>query len=395
MARGAGSSVHSPYSIMRVTPLLLALVLVGCDSGGLEAGEPFSYATDGTDSAVDVVQAPNGDLVVTGSTEGVQRPADGTLALPTVLRFGLDGELTSAEVYRDLGFGSVQGVALVDGGLAIAVSAGPDDPGATEVTVYLTDDEGRRQNVVLRPDAGFTQRSNVRVLDDGSVAVAVYAATVTSPQLYLLRPDGTVVWSERLANVQDILALEAAPGGDLYVLGSGSQGSTITRVSGADGSEVWGAVRPSSWTASSLARTASGLAVLESNPAEATLRVSRLCEDGARLSTATVVQLDTEGESSRSLNGTAIEALSNDRVAVAWVESGPSFQTPPDAYVAVVGLEVESAARFGERGRWAAVNALQALTDGRVAAVGEAGPEFIGGFGGDDFDVRVTLYDVD
>lgn len=374
---------------MRPVAILVALALAACDGTGLEAGDAFVYATDGTDWAVDVVQAPNGDLVVVGSSEGVPRPADGTLALPTVLRFGLDGDLRSAEVYRDLGFGDVQGVGVVDDELIVAVAAGPDDPGASSVTVFRAGPNGRRRDAFLRLDAGYAPGQSVRVLEDGSAAVAVSPRTTASPQLYRLGRSGDATWAVRLG-VQGVQAVEPASGGDLYVLGYTAEGSSILRVEGATGTVTRRVVRPDSWQTVAIARDGEGVALLESAAGTA-IRVVRLDAQGAERSTTAVL----EAAPGRTARASALE-VADGYFAVAWTEERPgAFGAPGDSYVAVVGPGGERRSRFGERGRWSAVSALLALEDGRLAAVGVTGPERIGGFGGDDFDVRVTLYDAD
>lgn len=391
---------------MRIAALALPFLLAACD-GGPGGGTPFVYATEGTDVALDLAQDADGALVVAGSTEGVGRPADGTLALPTVLRFGLDGRLLSAEVYRDVGFGDAVSVLPTDGGLVVAVASGPDEPGGSALRLYRTDGRGGRGPVLLQPEAaGFAPPRALLPAPDGGVYAAVYRRRAEAPTLYRLAADGEVVWAVRPDGV-DVRALAPAPDG-LYVLGPADGLGTVVARLGADGAERWRTVRTrtdgAGWQATALAATADGLVLLESRAGfyeGSAVRVVRVSA-GGEVGTAVLVA-EAEGadgpdaEPPPRVRGSALAALPDGGLAVGVVASGPSFDDPPEVTVVTLGPGGAVRARrpFGVRGRWTALAALLPLADGRLAAAGAVGPARISGYGGDDLDVRVEVYPAD
>ena len=390
---------------MRIAALALPFLLAACD-GGAGGGTPFVYATEGTDVALDLAQDADGALVVVGSTEGVGRPADGTLALPTVLRFGLDGALLSAEVYRDVGFGDVTAVLPTDGGLVVTVASGPDEPGGSAVRVYRADGRGGRGAVLFGPEAaGFAPPRALLPAPDGGVYAAVYPRSAGAPALYRLAADGSVVWARGFDGTQDVRALAPAPDG-LYVLGPSDGLNVVVARLGADGAERWRVVRSrtdgAGWDATALAATADGVALLESRSgfyagsAVRVVRVSAGGEVGAAVLVAEKAGADgPDDEPPSRVRGSALAALPDGGLAVGVAASGPSFDDPPEATVVTLdaGGAVRARRPFGVRGRWTALAALLPLADGRLAAAGAVGPARIGGYGGEDFDVRVEVYD--
>lgn len=382
--------------------LLLALALAACDGTDLEAGDAFLYATDGTDAATDVVQLSNGDLVVVGSSEGVPRPADGTLALPTVLRFDLEGGLQSAEVYRDLGFGSASGVTVLSSGLVVTVASGYDSPEGSSLRVFRASDSGRRGDVVLDLEGGYSPPKSVLAMSDGGFVVAVSGANAADPQLYRFDASGARVWASRVEGASGLTAVSAGPAGSVYALGWGSEGGVVARI-GPSGDALWRVVGASRWNPTSVAQTPNGVAVLEGrNQFEegSAVRVVRYAaSDGAEIGAVEVAQApgangDDDASAVRVQPG-PMAAFPDGRVVVGWVEATGGFDTPPTARLAVVGDAVGTIYRFGQAGRWPSLNALAVLEDGRVAAAGGIGPERISGYGGDNFDVLVSLYDAE
>ena len=389
---------------MRIAPLALAFLTAACD-GGADGGTPFVYATDGTDVALDLAQDADGALVVAGSTEGVGRPADGTLALPTVLRFGLDGALLSVEVYRDVGFGDATAALPTGGDLVVAVASGPDEPGGSHALhLYRADGRGGRSRLLLQPEtAVFAPPRALLPAPSGGVYAAVYANPAGAPTLYRLAADGSVVWAGRLDGAQDARALAPAPDG-LYVLGPASDGAgTVVARLDADGAERWRVVRSGVlWQTTHLAATPGGVVLLESRATSSggsavrAVRVSAGGEVGAAVVVADVPGAAGPGDRPESrVRGTALAALPDGGLAVGVVASG-AFDGPPPA-AAVVTLDAGGAVvarrRFGVRGRWTDLAALLPLADGRLAAAGAVGPARVSGYGGDDFDVRVEVYD--
>ncbi|GAB5534612.1 MAG: hypothetical protein Rubg2KO_08610 [Rubricoccaceae bacterium] len=380
---------------MRILFCLLLLVAVAaCDTTPLAGGDtPFVYATDGTDRAIDLVQAPSGDLIVVGSTEGKPRPADGTLALPSVLRFGLDGELLSAEVYRDVDYGDVEAAAWGRDGLVLALSAGPDGEGDRTNGVYRANERGQRKATLLGFDDGYLPRRALVASPGGQVTAAVYASS-TDPQIYRLRSDGDVLWTARLGGSQDVRGLAEAPGGDVYVVGPGdatTEGWIVARLDGTTGAERWRHALQDGVEA--MAATPNGLALLTARYVDdegREVRVVRLNALGGEESVQ-VVSAPQDGQ-----RGAALTALSGGRLAVG-LRTWNGWDTPPEASVLVLANDgsEQSRERFGVEGRWVELAAIELLADGRIAVAGAVGPERVSGYGGDDFDVWVSLYDLD
>ncbi|MDT0632244.1 hypothetical protein [Rubrivirga litoralis] len=394
---------------MRIATLSLAFLLSACDGGLDGGGTPFVYATDGTDIALDLAQGVDGALVVVGSTEGVPRPADGTLALPTVLRFGLDGALLSSEVYRDVGFGDATAALPMNGGLVVAVAAEPDDGSGRSVRLYRTDGRGGRERVLIQPEtASFAPPRALLPAPGGGVYAAVYATLAGAPTLYRVGSDGGVVWAGRLEGAQDVRTLAPAPDG-LYVMGPQSAGGgTVVARLDADGAERWRVVRPETdgagWRATHLAATADGVVLLESRAGFAdgsavrVVRVSAEGEVGAAAVLAEAAGADgPDGEPEPVVRGAALAALPGGGLAVGVVRGGDFDGPPPEATVVTLDAGGAAVARrsFGVRGRWTSLNALLPLADGRLAAAGAVGPRTVSGYGGDDFDVRVEIYPAD
>ena len=382
--------------------LTVMFAFAACDSSPLSGGDtPFVYATDGTDQALDLVQAPSGDLIVVGSTEGTPRPADGTLALPSVLRFGLDGELLSAEVYRDVEYGDVEGVAWARDGLVLALSAGPDGEGDRTTGVYRADERGRRKATLLGLQGGYLPRGALVSTSGGRVTGAVYASA-TEPQVYQLSPSGEVLWSVRLDGSQDVRGLAEGPGGDVYAFGPGPQGWIVARLDGDTGAERWRQVREADWTLTAMAHTSDGVALVENRATFAEgseVRVVRFGADGEVGQPVTIEQTpgapDAETPPSEFLRGTAIVEVPGG-LAVGLVRS-KGWETAPVASVVVLAEDGTERARerFGVAGRWVDLSAIERLADGRIAVAGAVGPKQVSGYGGDDFDIWVSLYDLD
>lgn len=375
------------------------LALAACDTAPLTGGDtPFVYATEGTDRALDLVQTPSGELIVVGSTEGAPRPADGTLALPSVLRFGLDGELLSAEVYRDVDYGDVEAVASSRDGLVVALSAGPDGAGDRTTGVYRADDRGQRQATLLDLREGYLPRGALVASSGGQVTAAVYASA-TDPQVYRMNASGEVLWATRLEGAQDVRGLAEAPGGDVYAYGpggAGTEGWIVARLDGGTGAARWRDVLPTDGVAA-MTTTSTGLVLLAERYVEGggkEVRVVRMSAAGEQGASEVVAQpTDAEGP---QLSGTALASLSGGRLVIG-LRAWKGWEAAPDAWIVQLasdGTELRRE-RFGVEGRWVDLTVIERLADGRIAVAGAVGPERVSGYGGDDFDIWVSLYDLD
>lgn len=374
--------------------LCSVLVLTACDTAPLTGGDtPFVYATEGTDTAVDLVQTPSGDLVVVGSTEGTLRPADGTLARPSVLRFGLDGELRSAAVYRDVDYGDVEAVEWSKDGLVVGLSAGPDGEGDRTMGVFRVSENGQRRGALLGFNEGYLPRRALVASGGGQVTAAV-SANSTDPHLYRLTASGDVLWTARLEGTQDVRGLAEAPGGDVYAYGPGGasiDGWIVARLDGESGAERWRYVLTRDGV-EAMTTTSTGVALLAERSVEGgqEVRVVNLSASGAE-EAVRVVSPAEEGH-----RGTALAALPGGRLAVG-VQKWNGWDTPPEAFVLVLASDgaEQKRERFGVEGRWVGLAAIEPLADGRIAVAGAVGPTQVSGYGGDDFDVWVSLYSLD
>ena len=385
---------------MRVfVSIVLVALFAACDTSPLHGGDtPFVYATEGTDMAIDLIQAPSGDLIVVGSTEGVPRPADGTLALPSVLRFGLDGDLLSAEVFRDVDFGDVGAVTWARDGLVLTLSAGPDGEGDRTVGVFRADERGRRKATLLGFRDGYLPRGALASPSSNSVTAAVYASA-SDPQIYHLNTDGDVLWTTRLEGAQDVFGLMEAPAGDVYAYGPGGasvEGWIVARLNGQTGDERWRRVLPAS-RITGVTQTGDGLAILEERFVDgggAEVLVARVTAGGEDAGRQVIAR--TEDPEAPQPRGSVIAALPGNRLAVGLTELA-GWETAPEASLVVLAADgtEQQRERFGVEGRWVEMSAIERLADGRIAVAGSVGPDRVGGFGGDDFDIWVSLYSID
>jgi hypothetical protein len=377
--------------------MLLALVS-GCDGAG-PSGASFpdvTYRTSGTDEATGVTKLANGDLAVYGIAEGRLAPADGTNAFPLVLRLRPDGSIAASTIYRDEGYGRVAGAAALGEGLAVlTVTRGGDgvSRGEPTLTVYQTNPNGERTRVLYtQPNTSTPTQSLLRTPDEGLLLVA-YAFGDAENDVIKLDGPGSVGWTYDMPGVQDVRAAAVAPNGDVFVLGAvDSYRFAVARLS-PSGQERW----RRTYGDDSAIRQLKGLAAIGDGAA---VLIDRLVEGSRAIQ---LTRLSNSGDvrwerayATGSVRATAVAALDEQRLAVAWTED-----TAPDqvgGYRAKIARlnrqgEVSSRYSFGPQDHTSTrVTDMLALSDNNFVAVGATGPERLGGFGGDDFDVLITRF---
>jgi len=386
------------------TYLLLAafLVLSACDSGAPPPADDrfpsVTYQTDGTDHAIGATLLRSGDLAVYGLTEGRTAPNDGTNAYPLLLRLRPNGTIASKAVYREAGFGRVAGAVPLNDGLAVlsatrGSSAMGDSP---SLTLYRTDRTGTRKGVLYQQMGAAAPDTPLLRTSDGGFLLITFPFSARADNVIKLSADGSVEWTYRLPEAQDVRATDLAPNGDIFVLGvGGGSAFTVARLA-PTGLERWRRAYGDDAEVTSFGGFAAldaGAAVLETVIAADTsaIRVTRLGTDGDVSWTRSYA----EGR----VRATALTTLTGRDLALAWTEDVPSEGAVGGFRAEIARLDAAGAVQarypFGlEEGASTSVSALLPYSDEAFVATGSTGPERLSGFGGDDFDVRVRRYPV-
>ena len=370
----------------------LILSLVACDTGTTVTGGDV-YRTEGTDYPGAAALLPDGSLVIGVLTEGTIAPADGTIGFPGIVRFGAEGGLEGAEVYRadERDFSGVEGVAAFGEGLAVAVVE--DD----RAVVYETDRRGRRRGVLFRTESEVFLPYNALVSTPSGLILRVYPRSASEPSLYALDADGDVRWTYRLDGTSLATAVPAMSGGDLFVVGTGGEGGVVVARLSETGTERWRRAVGDAG-AHAVAAVGEGLAL-----ADDWIPPGQEGASDDRLQEVRVVRLDGEGEvvwtrtvasaplARGGLRPSALAGLPGGGLALALVQGG-GFDQGTRASVRVLdadGVE-RQAATIGDPDRASTFVTHLLASPGRLTVVSAAGPERLGGYGGDDFDVVVS-----
>jgi len=386
---------------MRLLPcafVLLLFVLSACDTGPTSPTASFpavTYRTSGTDQAAGVTVIANGDLAVYGRAEGRIAPADGTNAFPLVLRLRPDGSIAATAIYRDAGYGRVTGAAPLGDGLAVlTVTRGNAGRGEPELTVYQANPNAERTGILYSQSNTTTpDHSLLRTPDEGLLLVTYPRDDAGSDLIKLDGPE-SVAWTYQMPGVQDVRGAAMAPNGDVFVVGAvDSYRFTVARLT-PSGEERWRRTYGDERVVRQLkgfAAVGDGVAVLADHLDEEGTRAIRL----ARLGESGDVQWN-RSYATGSVRATALAALDDHRLAVAWTEdTAPNQIGGYRARIVRVDRRGEVMAHypFGpQEGATAYVSGLQVYGGEHFVAAGFTGPERLGGFGGDDFDVLVTRF---
>ena len=385
---------------LRVCALfLLVCFLSACGGTGPTSTTSFpavTYQTSGADEATGVTALANGHLAVYGLAEGRIAPTDGTNAFPLVLRLRPGGPIATSTIYRDTGYGRVTGAAALSDGLAVLTvtrDGGGSSRGKPRLTVYQANPNGERTRVLYtQSNASTPNHSLLRTPDDGLLLVT-YSFDDAGSDLVKLEGPESVAWTYNMPSVQDVRAAAIAPNGDVLVLGVvDSYQFTVARLT-PSGEERWrrtygdeGIVRQ----IAGVAPVGGGVAVLihQLDEGERSVHLTRLNESGD-------VQW-SRSYATGAVRATALDALDDNSLAVAWSEDLSTDQIGGyRAEIVRVNRQGEIVSRypFGPHEQASTrVTDILEVGDGAFVAVGATGPERLGGFGGDDFDVLVTRF---
>lgn len=384
---------------------LAGCVLTGaaaCDEAGPESPSvpvnEVAYGTDGTDGPFGAAALADGGFVVAGLTEGRIAPADGTIGFPMVLRVGASGRVEDTSVYRDIGYGRAMGVVPFADGLAVLVNHGiqvPRTGGGHNITVYRTRLDGRRQEVLFHLSEAFLRGRSLLRTDDGGLVIVLNRTGRDGNDLVKLDRAGTLLWTYRMPQVQHVVSAAEAPNGDLFVLGLDSDHDQLARLR-PDGRERWRRTYGDEtlWDPTVVVAAGNGAAVL-----------GRRREPDPGVESVVVTRLDSVGELEWKHKYATGQVYEN---AMAALEEGGIVFGYSEAYRdGSLGHRRSNVVRISPDGeeRWrrpfgpsmgtTRTQSIISLTDGRVAVVGWTGPERLGGYGGDDFDLLAVFYEPD
>ena len=386
--------------LVRYLLLSLLLLLAACDSADPEIGQSeILFRTPLVDHALDVASLPGGGFVIAGATEGRIGIGDWTNAFPLLLR--VDPRLGPADtaVYRDIRYGTAEAVVPFDDGLAVLIKKANYDEGGVDppdLTIHYTTKIGLRERVLFEYPDAFPSHDPLLSTRDGGLLLGIFRSGLSSPDLIKVGRTGAVEWTYRMADVQDVRVVSETSDGDLYVFGpyNDSRRFALARLT-SDGQEKWRRVyddetpfRPVS------VRSAEGGAVL----------LGRVFVRKPGIYKVALMRVDGEGNmewereyASGHIHPSVLTVLPGGEIVFAFSEEY-EYGEPGHTRSYITAVDEDGAerwrARFGPRDGTTFVRAIVQIPGGRIAAVGSTGPEFIDGYGGDDFDALSVVYDL-
>jgi hypothetical protein len=379
-------------------PRLLAALLVlaafsACDSGSTDqALLETTFRTSGTDWPSSAAVLPDGRLIIGGSAEGVLAPADGTNAYPLLLQIGADGSLEADRVWRDQGYGGVLEVQPRGDGFAAVVSS---HNAPTEIVAFGRD-ALPIETLYTFPEACYSW--NALAADDGWL-VHCYTPGYQLQYVLALDAGGAERWRWSLADAYSVERFVPAPDGGWFVSAtlSDSAYSKVVLKLDAARDEVWRwpvAQEPFADVRALVPQGDGVVAVIRRlDQGASAVAATRLSAQGETRWTRVYAEMEAN-DAFRSVDVQAAAALSGDRVGLAYgTDYGSGGIGAVRATVLTLGPDGEVARswRFGPRRGTSYVSQLLERASGEVIAVGAVGPERLGGYGGDDFDVRVVF----
>lgn len=395
---------HLMRALFYFLPLLL--FAAACDLSGSDASSETHfheriYRTPLTDRATGATVLDNGHLAVYGLTEGRIAPADGTNAFPLLLRMQPNGTIADKAVYRDGGYGEIAGAVALNNGIATLTNirnAGASGVGTPTLTLYRTTLGGTRTDVLYAQSNASAPEHPLLRTPDGGLLLIMFPFEADAHDLVKLSATGTVEWTYQMSDAQDVRAASITSNGHLLVLGAvDAYQFTVARLT-STGREQW----RRTYGDESVVRQIRGFSAVGNGAAiltdhldagSTTIHLTRLSETGD-------IQWErsyaTGSHTTGSVDATALAALGDDELAFAWTEDlTPQQIGGRRAEIVRVNLRGEVLSRhpFGpQQNATTTVSDLLPYPPKSFVAVGSTGPERLGGYGGDDFDVLVKRY---
>ena len=374
------------------------------DDKNAEAIAEVQYRTPLADEANAATRAPDGTVVVTGLTDGRIGRGDWTNGFPLVLRVQPDGSVADTTVYRNVRYGSALGAAPLNGRLSVLIEKQNYDQTGVEpkaLTLYRTNSDGTRRDTLFRPDSTFAARDPLHRTTDGGVLLGLSRTDENDTDLIKLRDSGSVDWTFRMPDVQSISAVAEASNGDLFVSGRPNGRQFDLARLGPEGAVRWRRTYGTDSTDAPF-RRARSIATIGNKPVVLGTRKPADADDPHTRS-VTLTWFDSTGAfvkeksyGTGSADASTLATLPGGRLALSYEKDygAPGSLGETRAFLLYLGPRgtVQQRWRVGPRTGTTRVTSLVPLSGGRVAVVGSTGPEAIGGYGGDDFDVLVAIY---
>lgn len=391
--------------------VFVAIVLLAptaCDTSGPAEGTgavaEVRYRTPLVDGASGAIRGPDGAIIATGQTDGRIGQGDWTNGFPLLLRVRPGGSIADTTVYRDVRYGSALDAVVLDNGLAVLVEEQNYDQTGVEPTalaLYRTDPDGTRRDTLFRPDSMFAARDPLHRTDDGGFLLALGRTDEDDADLIKLGRSGQVEWTYRMPDVQFTSAVAEAGGGDLFVSGTRSARQFDLVRLGPDGAPKWRRTYGTDSTGAPFRDVRSIVADGDGAIVFGTREPTD--DDNPRTQSVTLTWFDRTGRvvkeksyATGPVEASALTALPGGRLALSYAENYGAPGDPGKTRAFLLSLDPEGTVqqrwRVGPRTGTTRITSLIPLPNGRIAAVGSTGPEAIGGYGGDDFDVLTAIY---
>jgi hypothetical protein len=315
-----------------------------------------------------------------------------------------NGSIVDTTVYRDVQYGAaVDAVPLADGLAVLVARQKYDETGVdpTALTLYRTGPAGTRRDILFHPDSAFAAENPLHRTADGGFLLVLARTDADDEDLLKLNRSGGVEWTYRMPDVQFVSDAAQAPNGDVLVVGpQTSRQFDLARLR-PDGTTEWQTTYGSNRSDAPLR----DLRAVVSAGDGATVLGTREQSDDDDPRTASVVltRFDSTGAfaaenayATGAVSASALTVLPNDQLALSYAESYGAASDAGKLRSFLLRLDGSNATeerwRVGPRRGTTRATALVPLSDRRLAAVASTGPASIGGFGGDDFDVLVSIY---
>lgn len=373
--------------------LFLLLLLSACNILGPGSGrqsEQIIYRTPQIDFAHGATVLPNGDFVVYGFTEGVGGAAEWTNAFPFLLFMHSDGTIADTVVYRDIRYGEVIGAAPFGNEVAVLVDSvlrvGGPEPNELKISL-LEADHSLGDVIYSLADSMrhlFAPANPLVPTPDNGLVFAFYPIHRADDGLIKINAAGEIVWT-----YDSVGSVDVAEDGDILVLSNRNRDQFDVARLNAAGQVQWQKTYGDPEVGGrvfAIAAVQDGAAVLGRrfvSPGVNFMVLTRIDKNGELL------WQQTYGEGER-LTGT-LTALADGGLVFGWSKSFDGEQAE------IVRLSTSGKVmwhhRFGPAQGTTRISRILALPNGRIAVVGVAGPEYIEGYGADDFDILIMLLD--